>query len=166
MRPRDLATCGLFGAAALLLPVLFHLFQLGRVFMPMYLPLVALAFFTRPAPAALTALIVPPLSGFVTGMPPIMPPIAFVMAVELALMVALIGTLGIAFPRLPAWVKLAVALAVGRVVNAALLYAAAHVFDLPATFVAGISLISGWPGLILMMLTIPALVRIAGRRTT
>ncbi|MCL1919457.1 MAG: DUF3144 domain-containing protein [Kiritimatiellaeota bacterium] len=166
MRPRDLATCGLFGAAALLLPVLFHLFQIGRVFMPMYLPLVALAFFAHPAAAALTAFLVPLLSGFVTGMPPFMPPIAFVMSIELALMAALIGALGVVFPRLPAWVKLAVALAVGRVVNAALLYAAARVFNLPATFVAAISLLSGWPGLILMMLVIPALVRITGRRET
>ena len=162
MRPRDLAACGLFGAAALLLPTLFHLVQLGRAFLPMYLPLVALAFFTRPGAAALTAFLVPLLSGFVTGMPPFMPPIAPVMAVELALMAALIGTLGMAFPRLPAWVRLAVALAVGRVVNAALLYAAARAFNLPATFVAGISLLSGWPGVILMMLTIPTLVRLAG----
>ena len=43
--PRELAYSGVFGAAALLLPVLFHLVRLGAVFMPMYLPLVALAFF-------------------------------------------------------------------------------------------------------------------------
>ena len=165
MKPRDLAICGLFGAAALLLPVLFHLLKLGHIFMPMYLPLVALAFFTRPAAAALTALLVPLLSGFVTGMPPFMPPVAPVMAVEIALMAALIGTLGMAFPRMPAWGRLAVALTVGRVVNAALLYAAARVFELSAKFVAGISLLSGWPGLVLMMLVIPALVRIAGRTT-
>jgi len=165
MRPRDLAICGLFGAAALLLPVLFHALQLGRVFMPMYLPLVALAFFTRPGAAALTAFLVPLLSGFVTGMPPFMPPIAPVMAIELALMAALIGTLGIVFPRIPVWGRLVIALTVGRIVNAALLYAAAYMFDLPATFVAGISLLSGWPGLILMMLVIPTLVRLTGQRT-
>jgi len=67
---RDLARCGLFGAAALLLPVLFHLLHLGHVFMPMYLPLVALAFFASPTPAAVTALLTPLLSGAVTGMPP------------------------------------------------------------------------------------------------
>ena len=166
MKPRDLAICGLFGAAALLLPVVFHALQLGRVFMPMYLPLVALAFFTRPAAAALTAFLVPLLSGFVTGMPPFMPPIAPVMAIEIALMALLVGALGSLFPRMPAWARLAVALAVGRVVSAALLYAAARMFDLPAGFVAGISLLSGWPGLVLMMLVIPTLVRITGRPGT
>ncbi|MFO7652386.1 MAG: ECF transporter S component, partial [Candidatus Krumholzibacteriia bacterium] len=59
---RELAFCGLFGAAALLLPVLFHVVHLGRLFMPMYLPLVALAFFVRPLPAAVTALMTPLLS--------------------------------------------------------------------------------------------------------
>ena len=60
---RELATCGLFGAAGLLLPVLFHALHLGHVFMPMYLPLVALGYFVSPAPAALTAFVVPLLSG-------------------------------------------------------------------------------------------------------
>ena len=69
MRNRELAYCGLFGAAALLLPVLFHLIHLGHMFMPMYLPLVALAFFVRPGMAALTAVLVPLISGVATGMP-------------------------------------------------------------------------------------------------
>jgi hypothetical protein len=161
MKPRDLAYCGLFGAAALLLPVLFHLLHLGRIFMPMYLPLVALAFFVRPGAAALTALLVPLLSGAATNMPPFMPPVAFAMAVELSLMAGLIGTLRAAFPRLPAWAALMLALALGRIVNAGFLYASARMLGLPAAFVAGISLLSGWPGLVLMMAVIPALVRIA-----
>jgi hypothetical protein len=162
MKPRELAYCGLFGAAALLLPVLFHVLHVGHVFMPMYLPLVALAFFVRPGAAALTALLVPLLSGAVTGMPPFVPPVAPVMAVELALMAALIGTLRSAFPRLPAWCALALALAIGRVVNAGLLYGAARAMALPAGFVAGISLLSGWPGLALMMAVVPQVVRLSG----
>ena len=160
MKPRELAYCGLFGAAALLLPVLFHVLHVGHVFMPMYLPLVALAFFARPGAAALTALLVPLLSGAVTGMPPFVPPVAPVMAAELALMAALIGTLRAAFPRLPVWVVLAISLVAGSVVNAGLLYGAARVMNLPAGFVAGLSLLSGWPGLMLMMAVIPQIVRL------
>ena len=33
--PRELAFCGLLGACALLLPVLFHMVRAGHVFMPM-----------------------------------------------------------------------------------------------------------------------------------
>ena len=88
---RDLAYCGLFGAAALLFPTVFHLVRLGHVFMPMYLPIIALAFFVPPLPAAVTALIVPILSGAVTGMPPFYPPTAVFMSLELAVMSALIA---------------------------------------------------------------------------
>jgi len=68
--PWELACCGVMGAAGLLLPVIFHIVHLGHVFMPMYLPLVTCAFFTRPLPAMLTAIVVPILSGALTGMPP------------------------------------------------------------------------------------------------
>lgn len=160
MKPRDLAYCGIFGAAALLLPVIFHVLHLGHVFMPMYLPLVTLAFFVRPGAAALTALVVPILSGAATGMPPFMPPIALTMALELALMALLIGVLRRGFPVLPVWLVLAFTLVIGRAVSAGLLYGAAHVMELPAGFVAGISLISGWPGLALMLAVIPQIVRL------
>lgn len=160
MKPRDLAYCAVFGAAALLLPTVFHAIQLGRVFMPMYLPLVLLAFYVPPGPAALTALLIPVLSGAVTGMPPFYPPVAPVMSLELALMAAVIGGLRKAAPRLPSWAALAVTLALGRVTAAALSYAAAAVMGLPAGFVAGISLLSGWPGILLMMVVIPAVIRL------
>ncbi len=162
MSARELAYCGIFGAAALLLPVLFHLLHLGYVFMPMYLPLVALAFFVRPRASAAAALTVPLLSGAVTGMPPFYPPVAPIMSIELALIAALIGGLRSACPRLPVWAVLAVALLAGRAVNAALRFGAARVMNLPAGFVAGLSLLSGWPGLALMLAVIPQLVRLSG----
>jgi len=52
-------------------------------------------------------------------------------------------------------------LAIGRVVNAMLLYLWARCMDLPATFLAGISLLSGWPGLVIMIVAVPAIVRLA-----
>lgn len=160
MKPRDLAYCGVFGAAAILLPVVFHALQLGRAFMPMYLPLVLLAFYVPPGPAALTALLIPSLSGAVTGMPPFYPPIAPVMSLELALMAALIGGLRKAAPRLPTWAVLGVTLLTGRAFSAALFYAAAHFLALPAGFVASISLLSGWPGIVLMMIVTPSVIRL------
>ena len=162
MKPRDLAFCGVFGASALVLPLFFHLLRLGSLFMPMYLPLVTLSFFVPPRAAAATALLVPPLSGAVTGMPPFYPPVAPVMALELALMAALIGWLRGRSPRLPTLVTLAAALAAGRLASAALFYGAAAAMRLPAGFVAGISLLSGWPGIALMLAVVPQIVRAAG----
>ena len=160
LSPRELAYCGLFGAAALLLPLLFHLIRLGHVFMPMYLPLVALAFFVRPLPAAVTALIVPLLSGAVTGMPPFYPPVAVFMSIELAVMAALIAALVAWRPWLNEWLVLVPVLLLGRILYVGLVYAFSLVIQLPAGFMAGLSLLTGWPGVILMVLTVPPVARI------
>jgi hypothetical protein len=165
LAPRELAYGGIFGAAALLLPTVFHMLQLGRVFMPMYLPLVALAFLVRPRVAVTTALLVPLLSAAVTGMPPLFPPVAPVMAAELALMGGIISVLISRFPNAHPLLILAPVLAVGRVVNVGLTYGFALLLDLPAAALAGLSFLAGWPGLILMSVVVPPLVRtIRGRR--
>lgn len=160
LEPRELARCGLFGAAALLLPLLFHLVRLGHVFMPMYLPLVALAFLVRPGPAALTGLVTPLLSGVATGMPPFYPPVAVCMAVELAAMAALIGLTQRRWSRLGVYPVLLPTLLLGRVLHVALVYLFARLLELPAGFLAGLSLLGAWPGLLLMAVVIPPLVRL------
>ncbi len=164
LSPRELAYSGLFGAAALLLPVLFHLVRLGHVFMPMYLPLCALAFLVRPAPAAATAALVPLLSAALTGMPPFYPPIAVFMAIELGVMAALIAAVVGRWPGTNEWLVLIPVLLLGRVVYVALVYAFSRLIALPAGFLAAVSLLSGWPGLILMAVVVPPVARV-GRRT-
>jgi hypothetical protein len=164
--PRDLAYCGVFGAAALLLPPLFHVVRLGHVFMPMYLPLVALAFFVRPVPAAVTALLVPPLSGAVTGMPPFYPPVAVFMAIELAVMAILIAAIVTWRPRINEWLILVPVLLLGRILYVGLVYAFSSVIRLPAGFMAGLSFLAGWPGIVLMIVAVPpvAMIRRDPRR--
>lgn len=164
LTPRELAWCGLFGAAALLLPVLFHLLHLGSVFMPMYLPLCTLPFFVGPAAAAVTALVTPLLSGAATGMPPFYPPVAVFMALELGAMALVISVVSRRWPRVPEWLVLAPVLAGGRLLQVGLVYAFSRWIDLPASFLAGVSFLSGWPGILLMMAVIPPVVR-ASRRS-
>ena len=163
LSPREIAWCGLFGAAGLVLPFLFHLVRLGHVFLPMYLPLVTLAFFVRPLPAALTAMLVPLLSGAVTGMPPFYPPIAVLMALELSGMAALIALVRTRLPRLNEWLVLVPTLLLGRVFYVGTAYVLATLVDLPARFLAALSFVSGWPGLVLMVVVVPPLVRLVRR---
>ena len=165
LSPRELAYSGLFGAAALLLPVLFHVVHLGHVFMPMYLPLCALPFFVRPLPAAVTAGIVPLLSGAATGMPPFYPPVAVFMALELSVMAALIAGVCSRWPRVNEWLVLVPTLLFGRVLYVGLVYLFSLLIDLPAGFMAGLSLLSGWPGIILMVVAIPPLVMFQRRQS-
>jgi len=165
LTPKSAAFCGAFGAAALLLPIIFHALHLGSLFLPMYLPLVALAFFVPPAPAALTAFIVPLLSGAATGMPPVYPPVAPMMSIELSLMGLIIAFALKLKPSINPYVILVPTLLLGRVIGVAMSYAAASIISLPPKYVAGISFFGAWPGLILMIAVVPPLALFA-RRTT
>ena len=156
---RETAFCGLFGAAALLLPVLFHLFHVGHIFMPMYIPLVALAYFVRPLPAAVTALVTPLISGAVTGMPPFFPPVAVFMAIELSLMAAAIAAVMQCRPSTNEWLVLVPVLIMGRVLYVGLVYLFSIFMELPAGFMAGLSFVSGWPGIVLMLVVVPVIAR-------
>jgi len=129
--------------------------------MPMYLPLVTLSFFVGPMPAALTALLLPLLSGAITGMPSFYPPIAFIMSVELAAMCGIIAFIRLALPKIHELIILIPVLLLGRCIGVGLIYLMAVFMQLPAKFVAGASLISGWPGIILMIVAIPAIIRIS-----
>jgi len=162
LSPRELALSGLFGAAALVLPLLFHLVHLGSLFMPMYLPLVTLAFLVRPAPAAVTALVAPLLSAALTGMPPFYPPVAAFMALEVAAMAALLSWLHRRWPNAGVLPFLVPVLLLGRVLSVGLVYAFSRVMTLPAPFLTGVSFLSGWPGIVLMVVVVPVLVRAAG----
>lgn len=163
LSPRELAYCGLFGAAALLLPALFHLLHLGRVFMPMYLPLVMLAFFVRPLPAGVTALLTPVLSAAMTGMPPFFPPTAPWMALELGLMATFIAAVVARWPGCNEWLVLVPAVLAGRVLQVGLVYVTSLVIELPAKLLAGLSVLAGWPGVALMVAVVPPVVRMCKR---
>jgi hypothetical protein len=159
-QPRELALAGLFGAAALALPFLFHLVQLGRVFLPMYLPLMALAFFASPAVVAATAFVVPLLSALLTGMPPWYPPVAPIMSLELAVMSALAAFIWRRTGKRK-WTILAVlapVLVLGRGMQLVMGYLLGLMLDLPPEFLSLASVAAGFPGLILMCVVIPALV--------
>jgi hypothetical protein len=160
-KPRDIAYCAVFGAAAMLLPVIFHVFHLGSMFMPMYLPLVSLSFFVGPIPATMTALLLPLLSGAITGMPPFYPPIAFIMSVELATMCGIIACVRRLLPKLNGLIILIPVLILGRCIGIGLIYLMAILMKLPAGFVVGASLLSGWPGIVLMIVAIPAILRLS-----
>ena len=174
MKTRDYAFCGLFGALSLALPTLFHAFGLaGTLFLPMYWPLMALAFLVPTRRAAFVALLVPWASSILTGMPLMWPPLAGVMSVELFVQVLLLGLIGrpaavqgaarTGFRR--AFVTLALVLVLGRFLHAGLIFALAQQFPkLPAGILAGASFLAGWPGVVVMLVFIPVFVAAATRK--
>lgn len=114
MTTRKLAYGGLFVALALALPSMFHLVGLGKVFLPMHIPVLFSGFICGPIIGALVGMVSPILSALITGMPPLMPPIAQAMVVELGLYGLLTGLLYEKL-RLGAYVSLIGSMVVGRI---------------------------------------------------
>ena len=170
MRMRDHAYCGLFGALSLALPMLFHVFGLaGPLFLPMYWPLVTLAFLVSTGRAVLVAALVPFASSVLTGMPLLWPPLVVVMSAELAVQVGLVGALGRPKAGVAsmgrAFAVLAAVLVAGRFLHAAGVWGLAQAFPrLPAGVLAGASLLAGWPGVVAMLVFVPVFVGAAARR--
>jgi riboflavin transporter FmnP len=96
-------------------------------------------------------------------MPPLYPPVAAFMSIELSFMAALIATVVWRRPRVNPWLVLIPVLLLGRVLYLAMAYGFARIIGLPAGFLAGLSFASGWPGLILMVVVVPPVARL-GRR--
>jgi hypothetical protein len=47
----------------------------------------------------------------------------------------------------------------GRVLNIGLVYLFSYFIQLPAGFIAGFSFVSGWPGIVLMIVVVPVIAR-------
>lgn len=152
---REISRASFVTAAGLALPFLFHALRLGNVFLPMYLPLLAGAFLLSPRWALAVGALTPLVSAFATGMPPLFPPIALWMSVELGTM-GLLAALAYRRTALPVAVILAAVLLVGRVIYAALVFSTAAFFKLPPRLLSVASFVSGWPGMLLAMFAIPA----------
>jgi hypothetical protein len=161
----EISRAALVTAAGLALPWVFHALHVGHVFLPMYLPLLVGAFSLRPRTAAAAAFATPLVSAAATGMPPLFPPVAAWMAIELALMTGLASRIH-RTGRLPVWAVVAIALVVGRASYAALVYATGLWLRLPAGALTVASLLAGWPGMVLALVSVPAavvLLKRAGR---
>ncbi|HEY3282224.1 MAG TPA: ECF transporter S component [Armatimonadota bacterium] len=167
LNAQELALGGLFGALALALPVLFHVVALaGPVFLPMVLPIAVLACLGTPRVAAMVGLMVPLLSAALTGMPPLVPPLAPLMGGELLVLGGTVGSLHhrLRVPVVPALLLGTAASRCALALELALL--GPHIgFSPPlSTYVLG-SLITAWPGLLLQLIVVPAVVRAAREET-
>ncbi len=154
---RDLIWGGLWGALALFLPLLLHTFGLGVHLMPMFLPLLIAACTLRISTALILAVFIPLLSGAVTGMPPLFPPVAPLMALEGAAMVLwLAGSY-----RRRKWnlyLSLAAAFVIQRLVRVGFILLAGRVVELPSGWLIIPALLWGLPGAAIQTAVIPGVV--------
>ena len=91
--PKRTALGGLFVALGVLVPIMFHAMGLGKTFLPMHIPVLLAGYYCGPVRAMLVGFTTPLLSAVMTGMPTLFPPVAWLMAFELAVYGAISGLL-------------------------------------------------------------------------
>ncbi len=152
----------MFLAIALLLPQAFHQFKdLGRILLPMHLPVILCGFICGWPWGLAAGLAAPILSSALFGMPVIIPT-GIAMAFELATYGAVSGILFRILPKKFPFMYLALlaSMLLGRIISGAVQYMIAGlrntVFSLDA-FIAGAFTVA-FPGIILQIILIPPLV--------
>jgi hypothetical protein len=165
-RARELSLAGLLGALGLLLPIGFHALGWGgQVFLPMHLPVVVAGFLVSPAMAVSLGVVVPFLSSVLTGMPPLAPPIAPLMALELAAKAGVASLLYRSL-RAPMWLALVAAIVADWAMLALAAGLAAGAFAIKAGAVqyAAAAIAISLPGTILQLVAVPLTLLAVERR--
>lgn len=154
---RDMIWGGIWGALALLLPIIFHPLGLGKEFMPMFIPMLVAGFTLRFRVTLILSLLIPLLSSFLTGMPSLYPPIAPLMCLEF-----------IAMTQIAYWTyqkmkwnifsSLILGFLVDRVLLGLYILVLANIFHLPGEWLIWPALVKNIPGIILNFITVPVLV--------
>ena len=151
---------GLVVALGLGFPWVIHMAgagQIGKFLLPMFLPIVGGAFFLPLGAAVFAGAATPFLSSVLTGMPPLAPPIAPIMMVELA---AMAGTVALVYQKLRAnvWVTITGAIIVDRLILAFLAAGLGKMLKLPPAMITWGTLVVGVPGLVLLFIVLPPVV--------
>ena len=156
-RTQQITLSAMFMALAILFPMIFHAVGLGSIFLPMFWPIAAAAFFLNIPMAVGVAILASLLSSLLTGMPPIAPPILHVMIVELVFLTVTIGLL-YRHTRLGLiWIQL-IGLLISRIVLFFVVMVVAPLFGLPGTIFSIAMIIQGVPGVIAIVIFVPIIV--------
>lgn len=148
----------LFIALCILVPFLFHLVGLGKMFLPMFLPILLAGFMIKFPAAILVGLLGPWISALMTGMPPLFPT-ALSMSVEGAV------TSGLASyfhfnRRVPLWFNLIITIIAQRIARIVMLLLILPLFGLPAMTLSLADFIYSFPGVMLQLVLVPIILNI------
>lgn len=160
---KRLLITSMFIAIGIILPSIFHNFNMaGNIFLPMHIPILICAIICGGKYGGICGLIVPILSSFLTGMPPIFP-VAIIMSLELGCYGLILGVL---LKRRSIILSLIITLLAGRIVSCIANFIILGVVQNTFTFSAFImgSFITALPGIIIQLILIPILYNFFKRR--
>ena len=156
---KQLILSGLFIAFGIILPMCFHLLNMGGpVFLPMHIPVLIAGFLIGPVCGAIVGVITPILSGLLTSMPPILPTMP-IMALELCGYGLISGIVFSTTNKI--YVSLISAMVVGRI------FALVGAFIASVTFAPDINpmmyivtaITTAVPGMVIQLIFIPILIK-------
>ncbi len=145
-------------ALAIVFPLLFHALGLGSAFLPMFFPILVAGYVVEVSVAVCVGVTAPLLSAFLTGMPPFFPPIAFIMMAEGAVLGGLPALLN-QKKRMKIFPSLLLTLLGERFVLLLSVMLVAKWLSLPQGVLGFSSLLHGVPGILLILVLIPPLVK-------
>lgn len=159
MKIRNLVQAGLFVAIGILLPMIFHQFNMGGpAFLPMHIPVLLAGLLLGKTEGLIVGMLTPVLSSQLTGMPPAIPMLP-IMFFELA-------TYGLAAGLFYKELKyglfpsLILSMLVGRIVVGLVVFVMATGFGFdfqPISYVIG-GIVTGLPGIIIQLIFVPLIV--------
>lgn len=164
MNTKNYVYSALFIALGILLPIVFHLIGgpgLGRVLLPMHLPVLIGGAFLGPLFGLIIGLITPILSSLFTGMPPVVP-ILPIMIGELAIYGLVMGYF---FKRIKmsGYLSLIITMLAGRIMASIIVMVLVFGFgfgQLPANpfiYIYG-TITAGMPGIIGQLIIVPIII--------
>jgi hypothetical protein len=162
MDSKKLVYSAFFITLGIILPMAFHLVGMGKVFLPMHIPVLIAGMVSGRATGMLVGSITPLLSSLLTGMPPMMPPMAQGMVFELAAYGWFAGEL-YHRRRLNPYIALAATMIAGRLVYGvigALVLPLLGINGIPVFYPVTAGLITGLPGLALQIIFIPPVIKL------
>ena len=151
---RNITLSSLFVALGILIPILFHAVGLGSVFLPMFLPIAASAFFLPLSYTIMVGAITPLISALATGMPPLSPPIAQIMVFECATLAGITGYLYLK-KKISVLFSLAVGFIVSRFILLLWVQILVPLLGLPSKIFTIAYVAKGIPGIIMILLVVP-----------
>ncbi|UCE04538.1 MAG: ECF transporter S component [bacterium] len=150
---QQITLIALFIALCILVPFLFHLVGLGKMFLPMFLPILLAGFIIEFPIAILVGFLGPWISALATGMPPLFPT-AFSISIEGVVTAGLASYL-YHNKQISFWFALIIAIIGQRLARVVMLFLILPLFGLPAKVLSIADFTISLPGVLLQLFLIP-----------
>jgi riboflavin transporter FmnP len=167
MNTKKIVYSAMFVALGILLPMIFHSFNMGgQVFLPMHIPVLIAGMFLGPLPGLLVGITTPILSSLLTGMPPMFP--------MLPIMIAELGIYGLSSGYIAkvmdgkTLLPLAAGMIDGRIAAGVVVLVLSRFFGAQLSVLPFLkaAIITGLPGILIQLIIIPPIIRVLRKTLT